>query len=284
MKIAVTGARGMLASVLVRKLLSLGHAVLPLDLPEHDLLQLAAVKNYLTAERPEFIYNCAALTDVDLCETEVEKARAINALAAGNLAEIAVALDAPILQISTDYVFAGDADRPYLPSAPTAPLSVYGQTKAEGERLISQAPKHFIVRTAWLYGHNGKNFVETMLKQAQVRPSLQVVDDQRGAPTFVDDFVEALVLFLPCREYGIYHFTNSGETTWYGFAQEFWAILGIPTPLYPCATREFPRPAPRPAYSVLDLTKTQSVLKIEIPSWQDAIRRYLSGRNPAGVR
>jgi dTDP-4-dehydrorhamnose reductase len=278
MKIAVTGAKGMLASVLARRLAALGHEVLPLDLPEHDLLQFDAVKNYLRAARPDFIYNCAAFTNVDLCETEAERARAVNALAAGNLAELAAELNIPILQISTDYVFSGDASRPYLPDAPTAPLSVYGQTKEEGERLVKKAPKFFIVRTAWLYGRNGKNFVETMLKLARTNPVLKVVNDQRGAPTFADDLVEALILFLSCQNYGIYHFTNSGETTWYDFTREFFDILNIAVPVQPCATAEFPRPARRPAYSVLDLRKTQETFGLKIPAWQDAIRRYIKGR------
>ncbi|MDR2428967.1 MAG: dTDP-4-dehydrorhamnose reductase [Candidatus Margulisbacteria bacterium] len=278
MKIAVTGAKGMLASVLARRLSALGHTVLPLDLPEQDLLQFDAVKNYLRAEKPDFIYNCAALTNVDLCETEPEKARAVNALAAGNLAELAAELDIPILQISTDYVFSGAASKPYLPDTPTAPLSVYGRTKAEGERLVQKAPKFFIVRTAWLYGHNGKNFVETMLKLVRTNSALKVVNDQRGAPTFVDDLVEALILFLSCQSYGIYHFTNSGETTWYDFTREFFALLNITVPVQPCATAEFPRPAPRPAYSTLDLRKTQETFALEIPTWQDAIRRYIKGR------
>ncbi|MDR1453649.1 MAG: dTDP-4-dehydrorhamnose reductase [Candidatus Margulisbacteria bacterium] len=278
MKIAVTGARGMLASVLTRRLSALGHETLPLDLPEHDLLRFDAVKDYLRAARPDFIYNCAAFTNVDLCETEPEQARAVNALAAGNLAELAAELNIPILQISTDYVFSGDAVKPYLPEAPAAPLSVYGQTKAEGERLIQKAPKFFIVRTAWLYGRDGKNFVETMLKQARMNSALKVVNDQRGAPTLVDDLVEALSVFLTCQKYGIYHFTNSGETTWYDFTREFFGLLNIAVPVQPCASAEFPRPARRPAYSVLDLRKTQETFGLKIPAWQDAIRRYIKGR------
>ncbi|MDR1324313.1 MAG: dTDP-4-dehydrorhamnose reductase, partial [Candidatus Margulisbacteria bacterium] len=236
-------------------------------------------QNYLRAAAPDFIYNCAALTNVDLCESEPAKARAVNALAAGNLAELAAELDIPLLQISTDYVFSGVAQKPYLPDEPTAPLSVYGQTKEEGERLVQKAPRFFIVRTAWLYGHNGKNFVETMLKLAQNNATLKVVNDQRGAPTFVDDLVAALVLFLTCQNYGIYHFTNSGETTWYDFTREFFDLLNIAVPVQPCSTAEFPRPAQRPAYSVLDLRKTQETFGLKIPTWQDAIRRYIKGRS-----
>ena len=278
MKIVVTGAKGMLGSVLTARLQELKHNVLPMDLPEYDLLDFPAVQEYLRTEKPDFIYNCAAFTNVDLCETEEEKARAVNALAVGNLAETAQELSIPLLHISTDYVFAGDAAAPYPVDAPLQPLSAYGRTKAEGEQLVRKADKHFIVRTAWLYGHNGKNFVETIVNLAKSKPELKIVNDQHGSPTFVDDLVEALVLFLQCKEYGAYHFTNSGETTWYDFAGEFLRILAIAAPVLPCTTDQFPRPARRPAYSVLDLTKTCSVLKIDIPNWQDAIARYCKGR------
>jgi len=277
-KVAVTGAKGLLGSVLAARLTAFGQTVYGLDLPEYNLLDFPGIKEYFRQIKPDFIYNCAAFTNVDLCETEYVKARAVNALAVGNLAEIAQELDIPLLQISTDYVFAGDAVRPYQPDAALSPLSAYGRTKAEGETLARRAAKHFIVRTAWLYGHNGKNFVETIIALAKTKPEIKVVNDQRGAPTFVDDFVEALLLFLQCRDYGVYHFTNSGETTWYDFAREFLSILQIAVPVRPCTTAEFPRPAQRPAYSVLDLTKTRDTLKMNIPSWQDAIRRYCAGR------
>jgi dTDP-4-dehydrorhamnose reductase len=277
-KVAVTGAKGMLGRALSARLSALGHQTLPLDLPEHDLLDFPAVQAYLQAAAPDFIYNCAAFTNVDLCETEYASARAVNALAVGNLAGSARTLQIPLLQISTDYVFSGMADKPYLPETPPAPLSAYGRTKAEGELLAQTTDKYFIVRTAWLYGQHGKNFVETIIKLAGTQPVLKVVNDQRGAPTLVDDLVAVLLLFLDCREYGIYHFTNSGETTWYGFAQEFLRLLHIETKLEPCATAEFPRPARRPAYSVLDLTKTRSLFKIAVPDWRDAIARYCQNR------
>lgn len=278
MKIVVTGAKGMLGSVLTACLSKLGHTVAVLDLPEYDLLNFSEINKYLQQLAPDFIYNCAAFTNVDLCETEYDKARAVNALAVGNLAKISQELNIPLLHISTDYVFAGDASQPYQPEEALAPISAYGRTKAEGEILACQNPKHFIVRTAWLYGHNGKNFVETIIALAKSKPEIKVVNDQRGAPTFVDDFVEALVLFLDCRAYGVYHFTNSGETTWYDFAREFLKILNITTPVRSCTTDEYPRPARRPAYSVLDLTKTRETLKINIPAWQDALKRYCAGR------
>jgi dTDP-4-dehydrorhamnose reductase len=268
----------MLGSVLAARLITAGHAVLPIDLPERDLLDFPAVAAYLHAQRPDFIYNCAAFTNVDLCETEEAKARAVNALVPGQLADLAAELDIPVLQISTDYVFSGSGIRPYLPEDLPAPLSAYGRTKAEGEALAQKAPRHFIVRTAWLYGHNGKNFVETIIALAKTKPELKIVDDQRGAPTFVDDLVESLLLFLECSEYGIYHFTNSGETTWCGFAKEFLRLTGSGVRVLPCATAEFPRPARRPAYSVLDLDKTRSMLKIKIPDWPDAVARYCKGR------
>ena len=275
-KILVTGCRGMLGSVLYERLQSEGFDVLGVDLPEVDLANKDILADFFAENEIAFVYNCAAFTNVDLCETEYDQAYSANAIAVKNLTE--VCQGQPIVHISTDYVFDGTADKPYLPDDLRAPVSAYGKSKAAGEEFLEQysSGKYFIVLTAWLYGHNGKNFVETMLKLAQEYSEIKVVNDQKGAPTLVDDLVEMLQRLLDSDQYGIYHYTNSGETTWYDFARE--VLAGLPVNVIPCTTAEYPRPAKRPAYSVLSLEKTKQNLKIGIPSWQDGLKRYLEKR------
>lgn len=277
MKIVVTGAKGMLGSVLVRKLKVLKHQVLEIDLPEYDLTKPQSLE-FLRKQEIDFIYNCAAFTAVDRCETEYDQAYAVNALAVKNLLDLN--LGVPLLHISTDYVFDGLGSVPYQENTPLNPISAYGKSKAQGEKFIinSGYEKYFIVRTAWLYGPNGKNFVDTIINAAKTKPELKVVNDQQGSPTYSLDFVEALIRFLGSDQYGIYHFTNAGETTWYNFAKEILRKMAINTPLKPCTSAEYVLPASRPKYSVLSLEKIKNTFKIDIPSWQDALDRYLQLR------
>lgn len=280
MIIGVTGYKGMLGTVLTLKLQMLGHIVVGVDLPEQDLLDFSSIQKYFSENNIQFLYNCAAFTNVDKCETEYDTAYAVNALAVQNCAALAKKMQIPFVHISTDYVFNGTANTPYSTEALTDPVSAYGRSKAAGEKfvLVTYPERAFIVRTAWLYGHKGNNFVETILKAAATKPELKIVQDQTGAPTFVDDLVELLVLLLTSEAYGIYHFTNSGVTTWYDFAREFLSLANVSTPVRPCTTEEFPRPSKRPAYSVLELTKTERTFGLVIPPWQDAIKRYMKGR------
>lgn len=274
-KILVTGYKGMLGSLLFQKLNNCtGTAVTGVDLPEVDLTEAEAVAKLLAAEKFDLIYNCAAFTNVDLCETEYEKAYAINALAVKNLAFNAG--ESVVVHLSTDYVFNGLAQTPYQTEAEREPVSAYGRTKAAGEQFLEDSGcKYFILRTSWLYGHNGKNFVDTILRLADEKEEIKVVDDQRGAPTFTADLAEVLLLLADCKKYGRYHFTNAGQTTWFGFASEIVRLAGKQVKILPCTSAEFPSPATRPAYSVLDLTKTEENLKIKIADWQDALKRYL---------
>jgi dTDP-4-dehydrorhamnose reductase len=284
MIIGVTGYKGMLGSVLTEKLTQAGHTVIGVDLPEHNLLAFSAIQKYFSENKIQFLYNCAAFTNVDKCETEYDTAYAVNALAVQNCAALGRKMHIPFVHISTDYVFTGTATVPYTTDTLPAPLSAYGRSKAAGENLVlaTYPDKSFIVRTAWLYGHRGKNFVETILKNAATKPELQIVNDQTGAPTFVDDFVVLLLKLLDSSAYGIYNFTNAGVTTWYDFAREFLSLAKVSTSVVPCTTAEYtaqyPQSAKRPAYSVLDLSKTEQTFKIIIPTWQDAIRRYMKGR------
>lgn len=277
MKIIVAGHKGMLGSMLKNKLERAGHSVLGIDLPEYDMTDLKSLE-FLKKENFDFVYNCAAFTAVDRCETEYDTAYAVNATAVKNI--LAVIGDKPFLHVSTDYVFSGNASSPYQVDDPLEPLSAYGRTKAAGEKFISESghKKYFIVRTAWLYGSGGKNFVETMINLAQTKPEIKVVNDQKGSPTCTTDLAEAMMKFLTSKNYGIYHFTNKGETTWYNFARTILEMVGSKTPVKPCTSTEYPTPTKRPAYSVLDLSKIEKELNIVIPEWQDALSRYIEAR------
>lgn len=275
MRIVVTGHKGMLGSVLKELLEERGDEVIGLDLPEYDL---ARPENFIDKLKDaDFVYNCAAFTDVDRCEAEFERAQLINGQLVGELAKITG--DTPMLHISTDYVFDGTASVPYKVDNKLNPLSAYGKSKALGEQeLIAHKEKYFIVRTAWLYGYHGSNFVETIIKLAGEKDEIKVVNDQLGVPTNVKDLAKVMLLFLDSDKYGIYNYTNSGETTWYDFAKEILTILHINTKVTPCTSEEFVRPAKRPNYSVLDLTKIKNTFNIAIPEWQDSLKKYLAER------
>jgi dTDP-4-dehydrorhamnose reductase len=238
------------------------------------------VLNAIREIRPEIIYNCAAYTNVDGCESNEKTAYAVNALAVKYLAEAAKEANCVLVHISTDFIFSGQAKEPYTVDAIPDPLTAYGRTKLAGEKFVLEIwpEKSFIIRTAWLYGLRSKNFVETIIRLAKEKDELKVVDDQIGAPTFAEDLVQFLVLLLDSRGYGIYHYTNQGQTSRYDFARYFLHTLNYKTKLSVCKTADFPRPAHVPAYSVLDLTKTEKQFKIRIPDWQDGMDRYLEIR------
>jgi dTDP-4-dehydrorhamnose reductase len=227
--------------------------------------------------RPTVLINCAAYTAVDDCEADEANAMAVNGTAVGHLAEACNDVEARLIHISTDYVFAGDADRPYREDDPVSPTSAYGRTKVEGERLASLAARHLTVRTAWLYGHDGGNFVEAIRRQVvSGATSLRVVADQVGSPTYCDDLAAALLDLVTSDATGVVHGTNSGITSWHGFAEEIVRLMGADIPVERVTTSEFPRPAPRPAYSVLDGARLESLIGRAMPSWQDALARYLA--------
>lgn len=220
------------------------------------------------AIRPDdVVINCAAWTDVDGAEAHEDEALRINRDGARNVAEAA----GTVLYVSSDYVFDGTKREPYLESDPVNPLSAYGRTKLAGERATAEAnPRHLIVRSSWLFGAGGKNFVETMLG---LGPEVRVVDDQVGCPTFTGHLAEALVRLAGTEDFGVHHAAASGSCTWFEFAREIFARTGSDTRVEPCTTADFPRPAPRPAYSVLG-----SEHSLRLPTWQEGLDAYLGVR------
>ena len=286
-QVLVIGRSGQLASALARRNGRSELTYACLGQPDLDILDPASVERAIADVGPAVLVNASAYTAVDRAEQDADAAMRLNAEGPGNLAEICSRLDIPFIHISTDYVFNGTAARPWRSSDPVAPVSVYGRTKAAGEARIREClDKHLIVRTSWLFGPDGNNFLKTMLRLAQERDSLSVVSDQTGAPTYVPDLACGLerilqpVLGSPGFErWGTYHLTNSGHTTWYEFAAEIFRQAGqsgLKTPrLEAIPTSAYPTDAKRPAYSVLDCSDTSLVFGITLPAWQDAIKRCL---------
>lgn len=283
MKILVSGANGMLARA-VRERLSREHELFLTDVGEMNILDKAEIKKVCDIAKPHLILNCAAYTAVDKAEEDEAFARRLNAEGPANLAGECKERGIPLVSISTDFVFFGDGSHPMKEDDPTAPRGVYAVTKREGELAIEKSGCEFlIVRTAWLYGKGGKNFPDTMIKLAKERELLTVVNDQVGSPTFTQDLAEALLNLISVGARGYYHFTNQGGISWYDFAcgaiEEAYALGMIDkahkVDVKPVTTKEFPRPAPRPAYSVLSLEKYRSATGKTPPEWREALRRYL---------
>ncbi len=283
MRLLVAGAEGMLGHDVRRAGARGGHEMMLVDLPELDITDAAAVRAFLDERHPEAVVNCAAWTDVDGAETHREQARTVNAVGAGNLARAAGELDIPMVHLSTDYVFDGEAPhdpqgrpRPYLESDPTGPRSVYGQTKLEGEHeVLTASPRHTVVRTAWLYGVDGRNFVDTMLRLADEREAVQVVDDQVGSPTWSGHLAPALLGLVEREVRGLVHLTGAGAVSWNGFAQEIFRQAERPCRVEAVTSEQMARPAPRPAWSVLE-SERDDVLAM--PDWRDGLAGYLAAR------
>ena len=259
--------------------------------PELDLCDPSSVDAVFKKEQPNVVINAAAYTAVDKAESEVDHARAINAVGVKHLAESCLAHGAKLVHISTDYVFDGQGSVPLLETDPVSPIGVYGQTKLEGEQLaLSVLPSSVIIRTSWVYGdegNKGNNFVTTMLRLAESRDTLGVVGDQFGRPTYASDLAQAILQIVPQLDDasgGVYHFSNDGETTsWHGFAEEIFkqaAKRGLKAPkvLNSITTAEYPTPAARPAWSVLSLNKIQETFSVNIPSWKDSLNTYFNKR------
>jgi dTDP-4-dehydrorhamnose reductase len=284
MRILITGAQGMLGHDVLRVGERAGHELIAIDLPELDITDERAVEEFFERERPDGCVNCAAWTDVDGAESKEDLARAVNATGAGNLARAAAEIGVQLLHISTDYVFDGAApldaagrERPYVESDPTGPRSVYGQTKLEGEQqVLGASAKHTVVRTAWLYGVDGKNFVDTMLRLAGEREAVQVVTDQVGSPTWSGHLAPAILGLLEREVSGLVHLTGAGAVSWNGFAKEIFRQAEVDCRVEPASSEQIARPAPRPAYSVLE-SEREDVLPM--PPWQDGLAGYLAARN-----
>lgn len=274
MRVLVTGSGGQLARA-IRQTWTAHELILPEE-SDLDLGNPGAIRAAAAAYRPQVVINAGAFTQVDRCETEPELARRINSEAVGWLAEACRDQGALLVQISTDYVFDGRSSRPYHESDPTNPLSVYGQTKLMGEAETRKAPEHLILRTAWLYDAWGRNFLATMRNAAAQGQKLRVVEDQRGCPTTCRALARQMMTAVEEGWRGLVHATCAGETTWYGFAKEIFRQLGISADLSPCTTADYPLPAPRPAFSVLDGTLRRSLGTDVLPSWQEALAEVLS--------
>ncbi|WP_283139129.1 dTDP-4-dehydrorhamnose reductase [Rhizohabitans arisaemae] len=275
MKWLLTGARGMLGTDLLARAASEGEVV-GLGRAELDLLDPDAVRRAVRAHRPDVVVNCAAWTAVDLAEEREGDALAVNGTAVLPLAAACGEVGAKLVQISTDYVFDGAGSSPYPEDAPTTvPVNAYGRTKLAGERAVLETLPDlgYVVRTAWLYGARGHNFVKTMIRLAGERDTVDVVDDQLGQPTWSADLADALVrLTLADAPAGIYHGTSSGETTWYGLAREIFTLLGLdPARVRPVSAAVYARPAPRPAYSVLGHDAWAKAGLAPIRDWRAAL-------------
>lgn len=243
---------------------------------ELDITDLDAVREAVRGH--DVVVNAAAWTAVDDAETHEGEAFAVNATGAANVATACRESGARLVHVSTDYVFSGAATDPYAEDAPLAPRSAYGRTKAAGEwAVMAHCPQAWIVRTAWLYGAGGPNFVKTMTNLAQQRETLSVVDDQRGQPTWTVDLAEAILRLVDAgAPFGIWHATSQGETTWYGFTREIFRLIGLdPARVQPTTTDAFPRPAPRPAYSVLGHDSWRMARLDPLPHWQESLARAL---------
>ena len=271
MRVLVTGAKGMLGQDLCPVLEQNGYNVIRTDVDNLDITDLDIVKTVLNQENPNIVIHCAAYTNVDKAEEDIKTARLINSIGTENLARVCGEKEITLLYISTDYVFAGNGSTPYEPNDKTSPLNNYGLTKWEGEQAVQKyCKKFYICRTSWLYGINGKNFVETMLSLAD-KPELKVVDDQIGCPTWTIELSNAIVKIIKEKPYGIYHTCGAGQTTWYGFTKEIFRLAHIDVNVIPCTTEEFPRPAKRPKYSVMN---NDNICRDWKEALADYIRRY----------
>lgn len=272
----ITGNRGQLGRAVERLAVGRGRSVSGTDLDTLDIADAQAVEGWVAGHRPRVVFNCAAYTAVDACEEHEEDAFLINGTAVGHLADACARHGARLIHISTDYVFDGTASVPYREDDPVNPAGAYGRTKLAGEHMAARVPNHLIVRTAWLYGVGGRNFVEAIRRQIDGdAPSLRVVADQHGCPTFCDDLAAAVIDLADGDATGIVHGVNRGSTTWYGFAVAIAQWLGADKDILPVSTEAFPRPAPRPAYSILSTDRLRQLLGRPMPEWQDALRRYL---------
>lgn len=292
MKLLITGAAGQLGTELLRQLQAGGSVLgkLPkqlqkaqvngVDLADGNLAELAEVRALLQKYTPDTIINCAAYTNVDGCETDFDNAFKANALAPRNLAIAAQEMGSKVLHVSTDYVFAGQGNQPVNETVLPSPKSAYGATKLAGEQYLQQfCSRWFVVRTAWLYGRNGGNFVKTMLRLAKNNGGAAVVNDQWGNPTNAEDLAHHLLQLVPTEQYGIYHCTGQEVCSWYDFASEIIRLSGLPAVITPCTTAEFqakyPQSAKRPSYSALDNAMLRVTVGDTMRTWQQALQSYM---------
>ncbi|MCR4598339.1 MAG: dTDP-4-dehydrorhamnose reductase [Acetatifactor sp.] len=276
MKVFVTGVRGQLGYDVVRELEKRGMEAIGVDIQEMDITDAQSVDEVITKANPDAVIHCAAYTAVDAAEDNEEICRKVNVDGPRNIARVCKKLDIKMIQISTDYVFNGQGDRPWEPEDPVGPMTVYGQTKYEGEQAVREIlEKYFIVRIAWAFGVNGKNFVKTMLRLSETHDTLSVVSDQYGSPTYTYDLARLLVDMIQTEKYGIYHATNEGFCSWYEFAKAIFEKAGKNVTVKPVTTAEYGAKAFRPANSRMSKEKLTANGFVRLPAWEDALDRYL---------
>jgi len=279
----VIGATGMLGGEVVKYLQLIGRTVVRATWPDSiagayqlDITDHKMARVLIQEVKPKIVYNCSAFTDVDGAESREELATAINAAGVGNLAKACREVNSMLVHISTDYVFNGQAHIPYQPDSPVSPQTAYGRSKLKGEELIAKVGGWWlIIRTSWLFGAGGKNFVDSMVTYAQTRPILNVVNDQIGCPTYAPDLARCMVELAEKNCQGIYHFCNQPPCSWFDLATKAVEKAGRQCLVEPCQSDEFPRPAPRPAYSVMDCKQTYADLGWTPRTWMEALQEHL---------
>lgn len=276
MKVLVTGVKGQLGYDVVNELEKRGMEAVGVDIEEMDITDMQSVAKVIRETAPNAVIHCAAYTAVDAAEEQEEICRKVNADGTRNIAKICRELNIKMIYISTDYVFDGQGTRPWEPEDTRQPLNVYGQTKYEGELAVQELlEKYFIVRIAWVFGTNGKNFIKTMLRLAETNNRITVVDDQYGSPTYTYDLARLLVDMVLTEKYGVYHATNEGICTWYEFACEIFRQAGIDMEVVPVTAAEYQAKAKRPENSRMSKEKLTDNGFDRLPPWQDALKRYL---------
>jgi len=274
--LVITGVHGQLGRAFAGAASRRGRTVVGCDIDTLDIRDRDGLLRLIDDVRPVAVVNCAAMTAVDDCESHESEAMEINGAAVANLAAASNEVGAQLVQVSTDYVFSGRATRPYKEEDATGPLSAYGRSKLLGEELARSAHRHLIVRTAWLYGHGGRHFVGAIRSQIESgAQTLRVVDDQRGCPTLCDDLAAAVLDLIDNGAEDVVHAVNAGETSWLGFAVEIAHLLGADVEILAIASEDLPRPAPRPAHSVLSTHRLETLIGRPMPPWQDALARFL---------
>jgi len=276
MKIFVTGVKGQLGYDVVNELEGRGIETIGVDIEEMDITDSTSTWAVIKEAAPDAVIHCAAYTAVDAAEDNEDICRKVNVEGTQNIAAVCKDLDIPMMYISTDYVFDGQGERPWEPDDKRNPLSVYGQTKYEGELAVQKTlDKYFIVRITWAFGVNGKNFVRTMLRLAETNDKITVVNDQFGAPTYTYDLAVLLADMIVTDKYGIYHATNEGNCSWYEFAREIFREADIDMEVIPVSSNAYNAKAARPVNSRMDKKKLDENSFKRLPEWQDALKRYL---------
>lgn len=276
MRVLVTGYKGQLGFDVVNELEKRGYEAIGVDIEEMDITDAESVERVITDADADAVVHCAAYTAVDAAEDNVELCRRVNADGTEHIAKACKKLDLKMMYISTDYVFDGKGERPWEPDDHRDPLNVYGQTKYEGELAVeNNLEKFFIVRIAWVFGVNGKNFIKAMLALGETRDEVNVVNDQVGSPTYTYDLARLLVDMIETEKYGRYHATNEGLCSWYDFAVEIFRQMGMKVKVHPVDSSQFPAKAERPKNSRMSKDKLEEQGFTRMPLWQDALSRYL---------